>query len=183
MERQIERKINEIISKLRVLNNYTDLKLHNLYYNNENNFKLSQEKFDILFYEFCNIEFDTFVEFLRDLNIDFWELKTIRNTSCFYCLDKNLYNIDNVFTMLLEGIGYECNDHEILYINYIDNEKYKYIFNHNHFYDNDYEYIYNNLLELEIQINNHMKLYDYIQEFKKNSIENFKKFLEISEII
>ena len=172
-------------------NKYMDLKLH--YINccvNECDFDLNgahvsftAETLNDMFNLFCENNYDGFIEWCKENNIDFDELRyNVGRTSSFYLGE--LHNNDtNKYTVALAQASYEFNmsdlefnedeDGNITLIEDITGVE-------------DIEDMVNSMLalvetmyaDLTDKLNDIIKVYDYIADFKKNQVENFKEYVK-----
>lgn len=134
------------------------------------------------FDQFCIYEYDNFVEWLAENGIDKSIMDYVGRTSSFYLgeLHTAYYNgiecllaeCSTDFDDLYDFVLHMENDYEIL--DYMDAEE-----------DADVEQEINDLLnvadnmynEVVKSIENVIKVYDYITNFKENQVENFKDFV------
>jgi hypothetical protein len=168
--------------------NMLDLKLHeasrasiDFEYNNAT-VTFSDEAQSSWFYHFCDIEYQNFIEDLRDnFNIDFEQLRdNVRYTSKFYlgklhavmltdtlaeASDTYMYGgikvkiIDGLFSVDVDGSQTNYDDFEDFVNALLD------------FAD----YIYD---EVEASLKPIITVYDYIEDYKKNQVENFRDFVQ-----
>lgn len=173
-------------------NNYMDLKLHDISYGVDCDFEHNGAKvhFDndylnTAFWEYCELEFDFFTkEWCAEENIDFNDLRdSIGRTSKFY-LGKLHNNEKNKYTVALAEASQEFNfsslefsdkDDKIIvstdFNDLSEQEKEDYIIEMLTLIDSIYE-------DLQQTLNDIVKVYDYIADFKANQVENFKEYVK-----
>ena len=176
-------------------NEYTDLKLHDISYGVECDFDLhgahvsfTAETLDDMFNLFCENEYDAFIEWCKENNIDFDELRdNVGRTSSFY-LGKLHNNYTDKYTVALAEASYEFNVSNLEFnedengIHFIDNDLSG--------YEGDIEDTVNGMLalvetmydDLKDKLDDIIKVYNYITHFKKNQVENFKEYVKESWI-
>lgn len=155
-----------------------DLKLHEAsFYDYSEDFPLCAEKKD-LFYDFCELEYETFTEWCKEECIDFDKMiHHIGRTSSFYLhnlIDKNmdyvLYNIINEY-----GCWWYCEYFSIENGIIVDTDIEDYE-------DETIEALEYIVYELYDDFVNGcadmLKVYSYIKDFKDNQVDNFKLYLE-----
>ena len=130
---------------------------------------------DDLFYVFCEDEFQNFKEFLQENYIDFDNFVRIGRTSSFYCLNKDLYDLDYRHNNLVRYL-YDL-DREIL-----EGENFKFQFSDLRFFIENY-----NLVDLDLfldEVDNlienyqeYKKAYEYIENFTENQIQLYIEYI------
>jgi hypothetical protein len=176
-------------------NNYIDLKLHDISYGIDCDFEHNGAKvhFDdsylnTAFWEYCELEFDFFTkEWCAEENIDFNDLRdSVGRTSKFY-LGKLHNNEKNKYTVALAEASQEFNfsslvffdkDDKIIlstadFYNLSEQEQEDYIIEMLTLIDSIYE-------DLQQTLNDIVKVYDHIADFKANQVENFKEYVKDS---
>lgn len=173
-------------------NEYMDLKLHDIVcYGNECDFDLhgahisfTEETLNEMFELFCENEYDAFIEWCKENNIDFDELRdNVGRTSSFY-LGKLHNNYADKYTVALAEASYEFNVSNLEFngdengIHFIDNDLSG--------YEEDIEDTVNGMLalietmydDLKDKLDDIIKVYNYIKNFKKNQVESFKEYVK-----
>lgn len=175
-------------------NEYMDLKLHYISYGVNCDFEhngatvhFDEEFLNEAFYAYCDIEYDDFIEWCREEGIEFNELRdNVGRTSSFY-LGKMHNNFKDKYIVALaeavdefnmSGLGFNMVDDKIRPILEINE-------------NDDIEDIVNEMLmlteciyeNLKYKLEDIIKVYDYIHEFKENQVENFKDFVKENWLI
>lgn len=177
-------------------NEYIDLKLH--YINccaNECDFDLNgahvsftTETLNEMFGLFCNDEYNAFIEWCKDNDIDFDELRdNVGRTSSFY-LDKLHNNYADKYVVALAEASQEFQysslefadcDNSIVITTDLSDLTEEEIEDYRNEMLNLVESIYDDLKE---RIDNIVAVYDYIAGFKENQVDNFKEYVKESWI-
>ena len=137
---------------------------------------------------FCDTEYDFFKEDLMEsFNIDVDEMiHYINRTSMFYLHSNNIISVDGygeidtdeIMRNILEEF-YNCSDSWIIVDNKIDINLIKDIGEDS---IEDLEYIIEDLYDAVVDYcKDIIFVYNYINDFKKNQVENFKMYLEYKE--
>lgn len=178
------KKVIDFLKENKSAFDYMDLKCHDVSYycwkDMEKDFPLCYAcaEDNDYFSWFCEAEYDCFIEWCKENNIDFNKMRCqLGRTSSFYLQDFTDTNIDYTLENLYEKVSNYCG---FAYV-YIDGgnilrddfEEYK---------DEtieELEYIadefYNDVISYCKDI---LKVYDYINSFKENQVEIFKEYLE-----
>lgn len=199
-KRLLEKELNKCVALLKETedkwNNYIDLKLHDISYGIDCDFEHNGAKIHFdenylnsAFWEYCELEFKFFKEeWCAEENIDFDDLRdNVGRTSSFY-LGKLHNNEKHKYTVALAEASQEFNfsslafadkDDKIIISTDFDDlseqEKEDYTIEMLSLIDSIYE-------DLQQTLNDIVKVYDYIANFKKNQVENFKEYVKDSWI-
>ena len=180
--------LNDVIENidLNLLTNIgetTNLKLYDIVYN-----YCDIEDFEDLFYDFCEVEYDMFTEYLNGLDL---KMTHIGNTSSFY-IESNRKDFYSCYYQ----DEYEGKDNKEKLQLLLDNEANLYslycdeiIFKDGKVYsidedcvdDEDIKFYTRELLDTIEIINNINRAYKVIENFKNKQIELFKEFLKLNE--
>lgn len=175
-------KVMNYINEHKDMFDMMDLKLHDVSYYTysemEKDFPLCYESGIDYFSYFCEDEYENFIEWCRENDIDFDKMRhNVGRTSKFYLhnwhdtdIDFMMYNIINEC-----GCWYYCDYINLTngFITSTDIETYE-----NETLES-LEYFANDLWnDFKKEIEDIEKVYDYISCFKKNQIDNFKGYLD-----
>lgn len=179
------KKVVSFIKENKSMFDYMDLKCHDVSYycykDMEKDFPLCYESNNDYFGWFCDEEYDYFLEWCNDNNIDFNKMyHQLGRTSSFYLQDWHDTNIDFMLYNIITEIGYSYSGNYFTLtdgvITSTDYDTYE---------DatlEDLDYIatefYNDFMKA---IEDIQKVYNYIKDFKENQVEIFKEFLEYYE--
>lgn len=174
-----------LLSIENVWNKTRNLKLYDVSFHASeiaDKYPLARDDRNDLFYDFCQVEYDCFVEWMRENNLDQNKMVYIGRTSSFYMTDIHDDKIGNVITELLARIdgGYYSID--------IDENG-----NMIHFSDTDYfteqeqieneqeymEYIANGsfLVDVKKYLFDAVAIAGYIDSFKENQLAAFEEYV------
>lgn len=156
-----------------------------------------------MFNLFCEDNYNWFCEWEKEEGIDSDIRKYVGRTSTFYLDSKDIFNrgtfylYDTLISMLEYNLGscytdwVDCipNESNVTQIDYVELQKYlngceKYWLEDEINYTKEsLEYISSGelLKDIKTALEDGIKEYNYIKEFKENSVEYFKEFLEINE--
>lgn len=175
-------------------NEYMNLKLHDIYgvncdfEHNDATVHFDEEFLNEEFYVYCDMEYDSFIKWCREEGIEFNELRdNVGRTSSFY-LGKIHNNFKDKYIVALaeavdefnmSDLGFNMVGDKIRPILEIENN------------DTDIEDIVNEMLmlteciydNLKYKLEDIIKVYDYIHDFKENQVENFKEFVKENWLI
>lgn len=191
------KKVHEFLTSLNdTLLKPTNLKLYDAFFSGEDT-----EQFYNQFYDFCDISFCEFKEYIKDqTNTNFNELvHYIGRTSSFYCLSDELYNniiterdnivlsdtIFNFFYDIYSGdnlLNFDKNNGFIDTIKLLkdvekyDDDKSDTAYYLNQIINGDF------LTELKALFSDCFIVYDYIKGFKENQEEYFNDFVTANEL-
>lgn len=183
-----------------------DLKLHSLnwtMFTDKHFEKYDSDYLGNMFNLFCEDNYNWFCEWEKEEGIDNSIRKYVGRTSTFYLDSKDIFNkgkfclYDTLISMIEYNLGsshtdwIECitNDYATTQIDYIELQSYlkqcnKYWLEDEINYTKEsLEYISSGelLKDIKTALEDGIKEYNYIKEFKENSVEYFKEFLEINE--
>ncbi len=200
--KQANKEVEKVVSYLQENQNAfksTNLKLHDIAYNPtlQNKYNLSDSEYQEFFNEFCDIEYTWYKDernYLRLTN----KHNYIGSTSNFYLYDTDIIqleineNIDlqntiiNMVLTLISGssdIDYIVNENGLINIDLVA----KYCIGLDNSYKNeciedmknDLEWISEKFLEyVKDEVEDIIKDYEYIQDFKNNQIEIFDNYIQ-----
>lgn len=190
-KRLLDKSFDNCMKKLKATekawNEYLDLKLHYAYGANVD-FELNGASVvfgdtSLQFDEFCQTEYDAFVEWCNENGYDFETLRNnIGRTSSFY-LGKLHSNSGCHYLEALVEASSSFSDDTTLVVNEIDG-KFVVDYEASLEYEEDIEDLVNAMLylvenmesELDDTLDTICEVYKYINDFKENQVENFKEF-------
>lgn len=155
-----------------------DLKLHQVsFYDYRKDFPLCAGKED-LFYDFCELEYEAFIEWCKNEGIDFDEMRNnIGRTSKFYLHNFNDSNMDYVLYNIIAEYGcWWYGDYFAIVNGIIVNTD---ITDYKEETTEALEYLANELYNDFVNgCDDILIVYSYIKDFKDNQVDNFKLYLE-----
>lgn len=173
-------------------NEYIDLKLHDIGYGNtdcdfelnEAEIHFTEDYIESCFDDFCNISYDDFIEWCKaETNTNFNELKDeVGRTSSFYLGRLHNNETDKYIVALAEAVD-DFNMSSLAFR--MEDDKIRPILEINE-NDDDIEDIVNEMLSLseclydnlKYKLDDIVKVYDYIHDFKENQVDSFKDFVQ-----
>lgn len=186
--------------------NYMDLKLHDVsfycYEGMKEDFPLCYKNDgkgeDSYFYTFCEIEYDSFVEDLKEnFGIDFKDYRfQLGRTSSFYLHDQNIFSVRGyrieweytIYDILYWHSGYVCTTCDKdgkIDLNKTLTEFKEADINNEETMKRFVEELNWLTTEMYDEVTKHfedmLKVYEYIKDFKDNQVENFKEWLQYYE--
>lgn len=187
LEQSFDNCMKKLKSTEKAWNEYIDLKLHDASWTNVDfDFHGASVVFgdtSLQFEAFCQIEYDTFIEWCNEKGYDFDSLRdNIGRTSSFY-LGKLHSNSGCHYLDALVEASSSLNYDTRLVVDEIDG---KFVVNYDASLGNseDIEDLVNAMLslvedmekELDDTLDAICSIYEYINDFKENQVENFKEF-------
>lgn len=191
LETELDKCLNLLKETENKWNGYMDLKLHDIGYGdadcdfelNEAEIHFTEDYLESCFTDFCNISYDEFIEWCKEEGIDFNELKDdVGRTSSFYL--GRLHNND--ISKYIEALAEAVDDFNMSSLVFrMEDDKIRPILEINE-NDDDIEDIVNEMLSLseclydnlKHKLDDIVKVYDYIHDFKENQVESFKDFVQ-----
>ena len=180
--------LNDVIENINLnslsnIGKTTNLKLYDIAFNYSN-----IEDFEDLFYNFCEINYDAFIEYLDELDL---KMTHIGNTSSFY-IESNrkdfyscYYQSEYEEKSNEEKLQLILNNEANLYGLYCDEIIFKngkvYSIDKDYMDDEDIKFYTRELLDTIEIIKNINKAYEFIDNFKNEQIELFREFLEFNK--